>query len=156
VDPDAEDNYDGMIEKKVLSRWIDPTSGEEGKIGRFVQNLGLRRINRQRDAQPLVTVELPPKDASVLTGDYVRLFTDELLDEDGSPITRRIFQVVKRERKGDKYALTLLEVARRRVCIIGPAGLPDYGGATEAQREYGFITDSQGKMSDNAGGYYVW
>jgi hypothetical protein len=156
VDPDAEDNYDGMIEKKVLSRWIDPTSGEEGKIGRFVQNLGLRRITRQRDAQPLITLELPPKDASVLTGDYVRLSTDELLDEDGSPITRRIFQVVKRERKGDKYALTLLQVARRRVCIIGPAGLPDYGGATEAQREYGFITDSQGKMSDNAGGYYVW
>lgn len=156
VDPDAEDNYDGVIEKKVLCRWIDPISGEEGKIGRFVQNLGLRRITRQRDAQPLITAELPPKDAEVLTGDYVRLSTDELLDEDGSPITRRIFQVVKRDRKEDKFSLTLLQVARRRVCIICPAGFPDYGSATESQKEYGFITDSKGKMSDNTDGYYVW
>lgn len=156
VDPDAESNYDGVIEKTVLCRWIDPTCGEEGGIARFVQNLGLRRITRQRDAQPLISVELPPKDAQVLTGDYVRLSTDEVLGPDGSPITRRIFQVVKRDRKKEMYALTLLQVAQRRVCLIAQSGLPDYSSATEGAKEYGFITGADGKMSDGTDGYYIW
>jgi hypothetical protein len=156
VDPDAEANYDGVIEKVVLCRWVDPTVGEEGKIERYIRNLGLRRITRQRDAQPLVTVDLPPKDSGVLTGDFVVLTTDELLDQNGAAISRHRYQVVKRERKGTKFAVKLLQMARRRVCIIAPAGIPDYKDATEAQKEYGFVSDGTGKMSDGADGYFLW
>lgn len=92
----------------------------------------------------------------MLTGDYVRLSTDEILGADGGPITRRGFQVVKRDRKKEMFNLTLLHVAQRRVCIISPAGFPEYGNAAEAQKEYGFVSGPQGKMSDGTDGYYVW
>jgi len=155
VNPDAETNYDGPIEKKILCRWIDPTIVEEEKVMRYVRNLALRRIVRERDAQTIIHIEVAPKDAGVLTGEFIFMTSNETLAVDGEPLSA-IYQVVKRERKKDSYALTLSKVARRRICLIAPSGFPSYASATDAQREYGFVSDIQGKMSDFRYGYFIW
>ncbi|MFA6148668.1 MAG: hypothetical protein WC899_10720 [bacterium] len=155
VNPDAETNYDGPIEKKILCRWIDPTIAEEDKVMRYVRNLALRRIVRERDAQTIIHIDVAPKDAGVLTGEFIFMTSNETLAVDGEPLAA-IYQVVKRERKKDSYALTLSKVARRKICLIAPSGFPSYASATDAQREYGFVSDIQGKMSDFRYGYFIW
>lgn len=45
----------------------------------------------------------------------------------------------------------------RRYGFIAPAGYPDYGSASAAQREYGFIGDMNNKVNGSAiDGYYIW
>ncbi len=43
----------------------------------------------------------------------------------------------------------------RRYGFIAPAGLPDYEGASPAQRAYGFICDASGQTG-GVDGYYIW
>jgi len=156
IDPDAETNYGDPEEKAVKCRWIDPYVTVEETVQQFVKNLAIRRIQRCKHAQNLITVKVAEKDAGVKTGDYVRLSTDELLEADGLPVTARMYQVVKRERGQREVTLTLIQVTPRRMWIIGPAGLPPYAQATEAQRAYAYICDAAGKMSDGSDGYFIW
>src|SRR3990167_3104000 len=45
----------------------------------------------------------------------------------------------------------------RRYMFIAPAGYPDYGSATAAQKEYWFIGDANNKVnSGGEDGYYIW
>lgn len=45
----------------------------------------------------------------------------------------------------------------RRYGFIAPAGCPDYGSASEAERSYAFIGDSENKVGGSAkDGYYCW
>jgi hypothetical protein len=156
IDPDAETNYGDPEEKIVKCRWIDPYVTLEETVQQFVKNLAVRRIQRCKHAQNLITVKVAEKDAGVKTGDYVRLSTDELLEADGLPVTARMYQVVKRERSQKEVTLTLIQVTPRRMAVIGPAGLPSYPSATEVQRAYGFIADPTGRMSDGTDGYFIW
>ena len=43
----------------------------------------------------------------------------------------------------------------RRYGFIAPAGLPDYGGASSAQREYGYLGDAS-NLTGGADGYHIW
>lgn len=156
IDPDAETNYGGAEEKIIKSRWIDPYVTVEETVQAFVKNLAVRRVQRQKHAQHLITVRTAEKDSSVKTGDYVRLSTDELNEASGLPITSRMYQVVKRERKKNEVELVLLQVTSRRMATIAPAGLPAYPSATETQRAYGYVSDVYGRMSDGTEGYFIW
>lgn len=156
IDPDAETNYGDHEEKVVKCRWIDPFVTLEESVQAFVKNLAIRRIQRCKHAQHLVTIKVAEKDSGVKTGDYVRLSTDELLEPSGLPITSRMYQAVKRERAQQEVNLTLIQVSPRRMAVIAPAGLPAFPSATESQRAHGYIADATGRMSDGSDGYYIW
>ena len=157
VDADAEAAYGDVVEKKFFCRWIDPMTNEEDAAGRYIKNLGMRQVRRCRDAQPLVSLSLSLRDLSLKTGEYVRLTTDELVRFSGDPIENEIFQVVKRELFDDfSVKMSLLKVSTRRLALIAPSGYPNYLGATDAQREYGFITLPTGLMENEDEGYFIW
>ncbi len=156
IDPDAEENYAGPEEKVARCRWIDPYVTLEETVQAYVKNLAVRRIQRCKHAQNLVTVKVAEKDASIATGSYVRLSTDELLEADGNSISARMYQVVKRDKNRGVIALTLLQISPRRMAVIGPAGLPAYPAATETQKGYCYIADSYGRLSDGSEGYFIW
>ncbi len=156
IDPDAEENYAGPEEKVVRCRWIDPYVTLEETVQGYVKNLAVRRIQRCKHAQNLITVKVAEKDAGIVTGSYVRLSTDELLEADGNPISARMYQVVKREKNKDVISLTLLQISPRRMAVIGPAGLPGYPTTTETQKGYCYIADSFGRLSDGSEGYFIW
>ena len=63
---------------------------------------------------------------------------------------------MKRSRSDDEDKVEMQETSRRRVCFAAPNTIPDYDSASEAQKEYGFITDDDGKMSDGTEGYFIW
>lgn len=157
VDADAEsaNEYGTIIEKKVFSRWLRTGHQPEADLTRYVTNTLSRQLFRQRDAQPIIAVELELKDSDLLTGRHVRVTTDELLQADGQPLDRAIYQIVKREFKGEKVALNLLQLPRVRFGFVAPNDAPVYAAATDAQKEFGFISDSRGLLSERPG-YYIY
>lgn len=159
ADAEGESGYGSVTEKKLFCRWIGLTHLQEETAARYMRNLAMRQVARYSDAQPLVSFEVDLKDASIRTGDYLRLSTDELLRTDGSPIDRQVFQVVKRgKRKADRIAVTAMATGTRRVAIIAPASMAgrSYADATLEEREYGFIAGSDGRVSDGTRGYAPW
>jgi hypothetical protein len=158
VDADAEgDNgYDGVVEKKIYCRWISTSYIQEELAAQYVKNLAMRQVSQNRDARPVISFDLDLKDNSIRTGDFVKLTTDEILLPDGSPLPGHVYQLIKKDRKQDKIAVTFMKMSNRRVMFIAPAGLPAYESASEAEREYGFICQPDGKMADGSAGYYIW
>ncbi len=157
VDAEAESSYGDVVEKKVFCRWIDPVTNEEDSAETYVKNLGMRQVRRCRDAQPLIALSLSMRDLGIKTGEHVRLDTDELVQFSGDPIANGIFQVVKRELQDDfSLKVSLLKMSTRRMALISPNGYPNYRHATDAQREYGFITLDTGLMENEDEGYYIW
>ncbi len=157
VDADAEsaNEYGKTIEKKIFCRWLRSGYMQEETLQQFIKNTLTRQLFRQRNAQPIIALDVELKDSDIKTGSYCRVSTDEVLNIDGTPLTNEIFQVVKRDFKGSKISLKILKLPSERFCFISPNNVPDYDNASDAQREYGYITDNNGLINDKAG-YYIW
>ena len=156
VDADAEEAYGDTSEKKLFCRWIDPVTVQEEAAESYIKNLAMRQVRRNRTAQPIIAASLGLKDGSLKTGQFVRLSTDEVVRPDGSPVRAEIYQVVKREVKDNRIAVSLIRLSQRKVCFIAPAGTPGYAAASDVEREYGFVTDARGQMEDESPGYHIW
>lgn len=161
IDATAEspNDYNETIEKKIMSRWIHSAGHVEEDMSRFVRNLAMRQVWRNRDASPIVTVDVDLKDEAIKTGGWVHLSTDELVDKFGEPFSGQEFQVVKRERKENVVTLSLLKGASGRCLMIAPDSLlgVDWAAATAAQKAYGAMCEDDGKMAGgDAEGYRIW
>jgi hypothetical protein len=161
IDATAEsvNDYDEVIEKKVMSRWIHSEGHVEEDMADFARNLVMRQVWRNRDASPIVTVDVDFKDEAIKTGGWVQLSTDELVDRFGEPFSGREFQVVKREKKENVVTLSLLKGASGRCLMIAPDSLLgiDWDDATVAQQAYGAICDDTGRMIGGEDeGYRIW
>jgi hypothetical protein len=156
VDADAEGAYGDTVEKKSYCRWISSSYLQEETAAQYVKNIAMRRVRRNRDAQPIIAASLDLKDADIKTGEFIRVSTDEVADLNGAPVLAEIFQVVKREHKGTRVNVSLLRLSQRKVAFIAPAGTPSYASASDQQKEYGFITVADGRMPDESPGYHIW
>jgi len=161
IDATAEgvNDYNEIIEKKVMSRWLHSAGHVEEDMSRFSRNLVMRQVWRNRDASPIVTVDVDFKDEAIKTGGWVQLSTDELVDRFGEPFSGREFQVVKREKKENVVTLSLLKGASGRCLMVAPDSLlgVDWADATDAQKAYGAICDASGKMTGgDVEGYRIW
>ncbi|MFA4871353.1 MAG: hypothetical protein WC623_24355 [Pedobacter sp.] len=158
IDADAENSveYGDVIEKKIFCRWLRSGYTQEELIITYLKNTLTRQLFRQRDAQPILTLEVELKDSGIKTGSYIKVSTDELSQIDGLPLDRVVFQAVKRQQKENKVTLNLLQQSSKRWGFIAPNDCPDYTNATEAQKEYCFIVGNDDKMSDGSEGYYIY
>ena len=157
IDADAENaiEYAETIEKKIFCRWLRSGYMQEEPLMQFIKNNITRQLFRQRNAQPIITLNVELKDSGIKTGSYCRISTDEIANSDGSPLANEIFQVVKRDFKGSRINLRVLKLPSERWCFIAPNDTPAYDSASNAEREYGFITDSSGLINDKPG-YHIW
>ncbi|MBI5343972.1 MAG: hypothetical protein HZB83_01305, partial [Deltaproteobacteria bacterium] len=158
LDTDAEgvNEYNDQQEKKFFCRWLRTGYLQEEPLAQFMKDFSLRQVWRQRDAMPIVSLDVELKDSEVKTGEYLKLTTDELLNADGAFLSRALFQAVKRDFKGAKISINLIRVPERKIDFIAPDTAPDWASATEADKEYGYITDDDGKMPDGTPGYFIW
>jgi hypothetical protein len=161
IDATAEspNDYNEIIEKKVMSRWIHSAGHVEEDMARFAKNLVMRQVWRNRDASPIVTVDVDFKDEAIKTGGWVQLSTDEIVDRFGESFSGREFQVVKREKKENVVTLSLLKGASGRCLMVAPDSLDgvDWTAATDAQKAYGAICNDSGKMAGgDEEGYRIW
>jgi len=155
ADSESENGYGDIKEKKIFCRWLRPGLATEEKLAQFIQNFLARRLFRQNHAQQIITCSVEIKDLDIHTGDWIKLTTDEFQTSDGNNFINIPFQVIKRERKKEKIDLALIKVAERRLCFITPSGYPDYTNASESQKEYGFISNSEGKINEDWG-YFIY
>jgi hypothetical protein len=153
VDGDAEgpNELNDEIEKKIFCRWISAGNDTEERLSQFVKNCLARQLFRLRDAQPLLDCEVEIKDEQILTGAFVKVSTDEILQPDGNPINGETFQVVRREPNDNKVRFRLLKLTPSRFAFFAPNDTPDYDEASEEQREYCFFTDNDGLINDGPG-----
>lgn len=157
VDAEAEsvNEYNSVIERSIYTRWLRSGYIPDDEYDRYTKNLVSRILLRNRDASPVIDIETEIKDADIVTGDYIRIDTDEILETDGSPLTGQPFQIIKRDEQGNRIKLKALRLRPERVCFIAPDASPDFDAASDADKEYGFITDENG-LIDERKGYYIW
>ncbi len=155
VDAEGVNEYDQIAEKKIMSRWLsaDIIASEEA-INDGVNALVARQLWQFRDSQPIISLDLEIKNNALLTGQFVKISTDELQDMAGNDLSSVAFQVVRRERKENILSMKLLRLTTKKICYFAPADAPDYSVATELEKEkYGYFAGDDGKMSDLTDGY---
>lgn len=151
VDADAEGTHEinDVIEQTTRTRFLQIGDGDEDAWNTWIVGfLGLK-VWLARHIKPLVTVSLDAKDESILTGDMVRLSTDEIVDQFGKAVVDYPAFVSKRQRKDDKVALSLKVFVCDRVAYVAPDTSPDYDSASQDDKEYGFIGDANGKTGSS-------
>ena len=116
----------------------------------------MRQVWRNRDPNPMVTVDAALKDEGIKTGDWLLLTTDELVDIYGFPIDSVQFQVVKREHKGNKVTLLLLRGGSDRIGYITPDSSPDWAGAGNSDKAFAFICADDGTLPTDQSGYHIF
>ncbi len=165
VNAESASGYGEVTARKINCRWLDTTYEQEEVVAQYVRNLAMRQTRRSRDAQAIVTLELDSKDSERKTGDFVKLSSGEILNPDGTPLSESVFQIVRREKKKNRIALSLLRiVSGTRICFIcpnqdletPPDPFPAYSSASELELEYGFITEDTGIMPNGDPGYIIW
>ena len=151
IDTDARsaNEYGDRRDKIEYSRFFGAANTSAMQI------LMSRRIAYYRDAPKDIDLEVDPQDQSIDVGDLVDLSTRYLPGVTGAPETTRCL-VTKREHKGKHLALRLrTTVFARRYAFIGANSQPDYLSASSAQREYAYICNSNGKMSNGDEPYRI-
>lgn len=160
LDPDAISEYGGSTEqapeKVFLCRWLRAGYLQEEVLEGYISDLLARRVWAYRDAMPIIAFDVELKDSTIKTGDYTKISTDEILEQDGMPLVNQPFIVIKRERRGDDFKLRSLRLPSRRVDIIAPDDAPDWEDATDEDKEYGYICDDDGLMPDGTPGYAIY
>lgn len=159
VSAESANEYNGIEEYKIASRWLRKTWGAyttEEIINRFVSNLSSRLLVNRRDAQPIINFDVELKDEGIQSGDYVKISTDELLNVDGTDLNSATFSIWKRDHRDEIVRFASVGVRSNKIGIIAPDAIPSFTSATTAQKEYGFISDNDGLMSDGSPGYRIY
>jgi len=153
---EGENAYNAPKEKKYACRWLRLEDQQEEIIAAYLAAAVKRRVWRQKDPLPAVTVEVGLKDEHILTGHHVLLSHSALLNTDGSSFSNVPFEVLQRDPKDRKISLKLQMLCKRRVAFFAPADAPDYTAASIAQREYGYFCNTREKMPDESEAYCFW
>lgn len=149
VDLNAEDadQFGDMRILDVFAGWLSSDTQATVLQGRL--------LNRFRDNLRTVKFDLDAKDEALVTAGHCYLNTPALQDADGASGTTLV-QVVQRDeiKSGHRYAYRAwVSNYYGRYGLIAPAGTPDYGSATDAQKNrYGFIGVAGGANYADGGG----
>lgn len=159
VEGEAENRkeYGEIAEKKIFSRWIhDDIGWKEEDFKRYIKNHLIRQLWRYRDPMPILSFSLELKDSEMRTGEFCTVSTDEMCDISGVDVKAMPFNIIRREAKGAKINYKALQLQPRKIAFIAPDGLPDYDKASDADKEYGYISGNDGKMPDDSWGYFIF
>lgn len=150
VDAQSANEYGDVRPSTSYSRWLGAANAT------FVTTACSRKVLRLRNAPARISFKLDPKD-EVQLGQMLQLTTRRLTGPTGAPLPT-LARVVKVADKGAHFEVTALTVGwgSKRYAYIAPNGLPDYSSASDAQRLYGFISNTAtSRMSNGDEGYFI-
>ena len=158
VDAEAEsaDAGNTVIPLKIYAPFIRLGESADEVIEGYIRDMGLRRLFRTSEPQEIVEIEVDPRDSSILSGEFVHLTTEQIINMDGTGIVQGVFQVVERDPAPERIKLKLLRIHRRRYAMWAPDSHPDYADATEEEREYGYWCNDNGDVGDAEKTRYCW
>ena len=149
ADAEGENEYGDRRQKILYSRWF----GADNEVA--MRTLAARKVSHYRDAPLKIDMKVDAKDSAITEGELYDITTDDITDETGAALPVRALIVKRQDNGGDISVTALTTTFGRRYGFIAPAGYPNYGAASEAQRQYAYICDANGLMSDGSGGYLV-
>lgn len=150
LDAQSANEYGDTRPSVAKSRWLSRANDTFAR-----QHVG-RKVARLRDAPYKAQFKLDPKD-EVQLGSLVNASTRRLTDAAGAPKALPC-RVVRMKDAGSHFEATVLSTgyARQRYAVIAPNGQPNYGSATEAERQYAYISNTgTGLMGNGDEGYYI-
>lgn len=150
VNAEGSAEYNEKAIKTIFSQWITSSAIPSVLASRF-----LRRF-RDPAKKAIVTLEL--KDSGIKTADVVNLTTNQILKTDGTALSR-LYQVIKKQQKSlGKFSYVLLDTAwTKKYGFIAPSGYPNWDAASEAQKQYAYISDGNEKLGANDDeGFYIF
>jgi len=158
LEGEGENLYNESVEKNVYCRWLRLDYMDEDLITAYIRRVGRRMLRLCKNPLAIISFDVELKDSGVKTGDMVKITTSALNEADGSPLTDAVFQIVRREEKGNRVSLKAQQFPKQKIFYIQSAtGAVDYTSATDAQKEYGFICRAVTKqMSNGDEGYYIY
>jgi hypothetical protein len=151
IDTDAEsaNEYDDVRAETLYAKWF----GAANSLA--AQALVSRMVSYRRNVQRRIKFSLDPKDKTFKVGALIDINTAAIVGLAGANNVTRT-RVTKLIDKGDEIQVeALTNNFRNRYAYIGPAGMPSYASATEAQRSYAFICNASGLMSNGDTAYLI-
>lgn len=147
-DAEGEDQYGDIRTRQIFSRWLTTSA-------QAIQTT-LRLLFRFRNPPRYLTVKLDAKDRAITTADVLNVTTRAVVDDTGAEVATK-WQVIAFEEvlPGEtvRYDLQSFEFQGRFWRWMADDA-PDYGDATEEERENGaWFADDDGLMSDGTIGY---
>lgn len=160
LDAETPEEYGSARQLDIFSRWM-PIS-----LAAVADEIGQRLLVEYRNTKILAQFAIDPKDDTQWTGDFVKVRTRYVQDENGNPDTRQYRIVEVRELFSDigiRYQFLAIQTQLNgRVGVYAPddndepppAGpYPAYPDASETQRLRMFAADEDGNMSNGDIGY---
>ena len=139
---------------------ITPLNG-----GAYAEALANRHLARYRNPIASINFEVDLNDASYQSEflkptDIKYITTDEVFDKDSTGWSSESIMITSVRPDFEKQIINLEAIQTKlykKYGFIAPAGYPDYGAASAAQKEYAFIADSSGMLSGSTAlAYYIW
>lgn len=161
IDAEAESSvyYDKIAERTIYNRWSHSSDGPGYTDAvKRARSYCERILFNRRDPLPMLTMELEIKDSTILTGQYLQIDTDEIESITGAHSNNK-YLCVYRDNIGDgKIKIKAQSLPTRNLCVIGSTtAAGDWTAASSADRNYGYICDSSGYLSDGETlGYHIY
>jgi hypothetical protein len=150
VDAESTQEYDQVSEERIFSRWIRLGNDASSAVERYANNVPARLLSRNRDPRELLSMTLELKDSTIATGENVKVTTQKIVDIFGNGLEKERFMVVKRDKiENDLDIITQRHRQKPMGWISAATASTDYGTASDAQKEYGFIASSTSQLLDN-------
>ncbi len=151
-----EEYFGDTREKLIKTKWLDASGRSMARITAVRHNILFAF------AQERIAWEGPLRDAGVRVGSLVSVTTRELQTVTGEPRTlvARVVQKHWSGLGGFRWVAQALgfrppapDGASGRWALIAPDATPDWGSATEADRQYAFFGDASNELAGEAGYY---
>lgn len=160
IDGEAEgaNEYNESLPDSIYTRWFNDyflTDEEQLRIN-FITS---RYVSHRRDALPIISFKAELKDYAVKVGEFAKITTAQICDTTGVTENNVLCMITsKKHTSNGLIEFKAQRMPKRKVMIIAPSSYSayTYATATEAQREYGCLSDSSGLMSDGTDGYTVY
>jgi len=148
---EGDDQYGDIRINEIFAAWIQDDNAAIATSSRIVK--------RFRDNIRVVKFDVDAKDESLTTGDQCYLQHSKIQDETGAA-GATLFQIVQRDeiKSGERYSYRAWELFfSGRYAKIAPAGTPNYGSATDDQKNrYCWIASAGGgDFSDGGEAYKI-
>jgi hypothetical protein len=143
TDAESADQYNEQAGKNIFSRWIITTS--------IADSVATRYQRRFRNPPKILKFTLELKDNNIQVGNAPIVETDHVVDENGNRLEGRMYQVLeKKQRSQQDFDYEAMDTAwDKNYAVIAPAGYPDWDSASAAQKRYGYIAGTNGKLGAN-------
>lgn len=151
IDADAEgaNSFGDERAQQIKTPWLGAANGSAAS------SLVSRILAYRRDVQLRWKFSLDPKDHQIVMGQLIDVTAAKHTDVNGQAKKSRL-RITRLVDRGSYVEVGAMSTAfGGRNAFIAPTGHPDYDVATEAQRQFAFISNASGLLPDGSPAYQI-